>query len=411
MPADKDRPAGPLGIAFAVIAALALTSLAFAGRELYERVRTTQNVPPPTKKLAPGSGSLASAGPTSNFQPLRIYSSNAAPPKFVDIDQDGVEDMIALLAGGAEVPDVYVAALNGKTLAPMWVRGPYSTQPGSPARLILASDRLVVARSFDTLENAHVLAVKTGGELQAYGLTESFQGACGLSDHTRRVRLQSGTVLDLESGTMTNATPQMTCDAEWPKCDGTNRSHCVTSDTLSVKSETIDPGTNYVEDDWQLTVGTLKSSAKLARPTVVALGATHGRVVWDEVLASIETPEDHSVASISISSQRMLVLTRDPGSKIQLRALDAKTGDEVWQDTIEEAGVVPMSVHARPQRIFTTLVRAGREEVRVYEADTGKLVGTINDVSSDAKPPGTPPVYGYRGYYRGGGGYYPMPVE
>jgi outer membrane protein assembly factor BamB len=181
----------------------------------------------------------------------------------------------------------------------------------------------------------------------------------------------------------------------------------MTSDPITVRGETIDPAYTYVDDDWRITVGTLKSGAPLARPTIVALGVTHGRVVWDEVLASIQTPEEHSVASIGVGSQRMLVLTREPANRIEVRALDTKTGDEVWKDTIEQAGVVPMSIHAGPQRVFATLVRAGREEVRVYEADTGKLVGTINDLSSDGKTPGTP-AYGYGGYYRGA---YPTPVE
>lgn len=408
--AERDRR-GPLGVAFAVIAALSLTSMAFAGRELYERVRAARTAPPAPKHLAPGSGSLASAGPLGKYQMLRIYSSNAAPPKYLDVDGDGTEDAIVLLAGPTEVPDVYAAAINGKTLAPIWIRGPYSTQPSSPARMILAGDRLVIARTFDTLENAHVLSARTGGELQTYGLAESFVGACGLADGSRRVKLASGTVLELDTGTYANATSEMTCASEWPRCDATKKNHCVTTDAISVKGETIDPGYTYVDDDWHITVGSLKSATSLARPTMMALGSTHGRVVWDEVLSSIETPEEHTLASVSVGSQRLLVLTKEPANKVQVRALDAKTGDEVWHDTIEDATVTPMNVHAGAQRVFVTLLRTGREELRVYEADTGKLVGTLNDVSSDAKTTPGSPAYGYRGYYRGGGGYYPYPIE
>jgi len=59
-----------------------------------------------------------------------------------------------------------------------------------------------------------------------------------------------------------------------------------------------------------------------------------------------------------------------------------------------------MNIHTGPQRVFVTLIRGGREEVHVYEADTGKVVGTIADVSSDAKPT-TGPSY-YKGYGYGG---------
>ena len=69
-----------------------------------------------------------------------------------------------------------------------------------------------------------------------------------------------------------------------------------------------------------------------------------------------------------------------------------------WRDAIEEAGMTPMSIHTGSSRVYVSLLRGGREEVRVYEVDTGKLVGTIADVSSDAKPaPGTPGYYG-KGY-------------
>lgn len=396
----EERRTGPLGIAFAVIVALSLTSTAFAGKALYERVRVAHQ-PPPPKHVAPGSGSLASAGPPGSFANLRIYSSTAVPPKFVDVDNDGTEDIVTLVAAATgDSPDVYATALSGKTLMPIWTRGPYAVQPNAPAHLFLAGDRLVLTRTVETLGNAHVLSLHTGGEIAAYGLSEPLAGACGLADGTRKLRLQSGTVLDLDTGTMTNPNPAPACASEWPRCDGSNGKHCIATDALSIKGEVLDPGYTYKDDDWQITVGNLKSSISKPRPTVMAMGSTHGRVVWDEVLSSVDSPEEHSIASMSLGNGRFALLSRSTTAASQVRVIDMKTGDDVWKDDIAEAGTIPMNIHTGPQRVFVTLLRAGREEVHVYEADTGKVVGTIADVSSDAKPT-TGPSY-YKGYGYGG---------
>lgn len=394
---------GPLGIAFAVIVALSLTSTAFAGKALYERVRVAHQ-PPPAQHLGPGSGSLASAGPTSAFSNLRIYSSTAVPPKFVDVDGDGVEDMVTLVSAVTESPDVYATALSGKSLLPIWTRGPYSVQPGSPAHMFLAGDRLVLTRTSETLGNAHILSLRTGGELAAYGLTEPFAGACGLADGSRRLKLASGTVLDLDTGTMSTTPTAVPCANEFPKCENANSKHCVSRDPLAIKSDHIDPGYTYRDEDWQITIGSLQSSMSRARPTLVVLGSTHGRVVWDEVLSSVESSEDHTVASTHMGEGRFAILTRESPAQSVVRVLDMKTGDDVWKDTIDEAGATPMAIHTGKTRVFATLLRGGREEVRVYEVDSGKIVGTIADVSSDAKPATPTPGYykgGYYGGYRG----------
>lgn len=403
---STERRTGPLGIAFAVIVALSLTSTAFAGKALYERVRVAHQ-PPPPKHLAPGSGSLASSGPPGAFAGLRIYSSSAVPPKFIDVDSDGVEDMVTLVSNAAtESPDVYATALSGKSLTPIWTRGPYAVQAGSPAHLFLAGDRLVLTRTSETLGSVHVLSLRTGGELAAYGLTEPFAGACGLADSSRRIKLASGTVLDLDTGTMSTPPQTPACASEWPRCDSTNGKHCVSRDALSVKGDFVDPGYTYQDEGWQITVGSLKSSMSRARPTVVVLGATHGRVVWDEVLSSVESTEEHALSATSIGNGRLAILTRETSTESVVRIIDMKTGDDVWKDAIEEAGTTPMGIHTGASRVYVTVIRGGREEVHVYEADTGKVVGTIADVSSDAKPAPAPGYY--KGYY--GGGYRGTPT-
>jgi hypothetical protein len=397
-----ERRTGPLGVAFAVIVALSLTSTAFAGKALYERVRVAHQ-PPPATHLAPGSGSLASAGPPGAFAGLRIYSSTAVPPKFVDVDNDGVEDMVTLVSNATtESPDVYATVLSGKSLTPIWTRGPYAVQAGSPAHLFLAGDRLVLTRTSETLGNAHVLSLRTGGELAAYGLSESFAGACGLADGSRRVKLTSGTVLDLDTGTMSTPPQTPACATEWPRCDSTNGKHCVSRDALSVKGDFVDPGYTYHDEGWNITVGNLKSSMSRARPTVVVLGSARGRVIWDEVLSSVESSEEHAVSATSIGNGRLALLTRETNVQSVVRVIDMKTGDDVWRDAIDEAGTTPMGIHTGASRVYVTLIRGGREEVHVYEADNGKVVGTIADVSSDAKPAPTPGYSkGYYGGYRG----------
>lgn len=400
---DGERRLGPLGIAFAAIVALSVTSTAFAGRALYDRVRKAHQ-PPAAKHVPPGSGSLASSGPPGSFEGLRIYSSTAAPPKLVDVDGDGVEDFVTLVAPqNVETPDVYATALSGKTLSPIWIRGPYAVQPGSPARLFLAGDRLVLARTSETLASAHVLSVHTGGEVAAYGLGEPLSGACGAAGDGRRLLLASGTVLDLETGLLSTPAQPASCAAEWPRCDGSNERHCASRDGVAVKGDTLDPGYTYHDEGWQVSVGSLRSSGGYARPTLVVLGAARGRVVWDEVLSSVQSPEEHSVAGVSVGQGRVAVLTRESGTQNVVRVLDMRTGDDVWTDTIDEGGLTPMTIHTGPERVFATFLRGGREEVRVYEANDGKLVGNIADVSSDAKAPGTPGygVKSYRGRYYG----------
>lgn len=406
----EQRAIGPIGFGLALLVAIAVTLTLVAAFQVYVRVRGAAAAEEP-RRASRGPGSLGATPPAASFDSLTLVPSSWAPPIAADLDRDGVEDLVVLLRGAsAEGSEVWVAGLTGRGYAPMWVRGPYEVQAGQPSRLVQASDRLVLVRVSETIATAHVLTLRGGAELAAYALPRSEGAVCALADGTRRVRA-GGVVLDLDGGLLAAAKDGEHCAEERPPCGAGRKVECVSHDGLRVHDQVIDPATTWVDKDgWATTVGPLQTSLGPGRPTLMAFGMHDGRVVWDEVVSSDDSEEDHSLVGASAQAARLVLLTRERPGKFLVRALDARTGDEQWHADVDQAAHTGVSVRATIDRVYVTLALGGRERIQAYEAASGKELGSIEAVTGAAGTPG-PGIpgmgskLGYRGRYGYGGGY------
>lgn len=382
----EHRAIGPYGFGLALLVAFAVTLTLVAAFQVYVRVREAPAAQAP-RRAPRGPGALGASPPAASFSALTLVPSTWAAPIPVDLDRDGFEDLVVLLRSpSAEGSDVWVAGLTGHGYAPVWVRGPYDVQPGQPARLVQASDRLVLVSVSETITTAHVLTLRGGAELAAYALARPEGAVCALADGTRRVRA-GGVVLDLDGGVLSAAKDGEHCAEDRPPCRAGRRADCVSHDGLRVHDQAIDPATTWIDKDgWAVTVGPLQSSLGPGRPTIMAFGMHDGRVVWDEVVSSDDSEEDHALVGASAQAARLVLFTKEQPGKFLLRALDAHTGDEQWHVDVDQPAHTGLSVRATLERVYVTLTVAGRERVQVYEAASGKDFGSIQDVTGGAGP-------------------------
>jgi hypothetical protein len=108
--------------------------------------------------------------PEPYVPPAEPLESTRRIPELVDVDGDGVLDIVATLVGKND-HELRVRAIDGETFKTLWTAGPYPGTSAAPTTaalsMVVVGDRVVVADAGGTI---HVLARANGAELTTYAI-------------------------------------------------------------------------------------------------------------------------------------------------------------------------------------------------------------------------------------------------
>lgn len=319
----------------------------------------------------PSGGSSISLESIASLGERSLWDSVGGPPRAVALG--GHDAAIGRMRIGSD-DQLYYVAVDGQRAQLLWKSGPYGSYSDGyrATSLALAGERAAIS---DFRAQLHVVSLATGKTERTVALTDKVESLCGLADGRVWLRQidRRSILIDLATGAITEGKRPAECPAESSRFGHERRDHAPPRVAgFRARSVLVD-GTDAVA------VGAKEPGT--AVPMAVGFDPHGGAVRWKSILvavdaATVREPSGENAADALAAGR--LVTAYGAGSKQwHLVGLDAASGDKQWDVTLRPLLAVDSleGIALSKQRVYL----ARTSSLDVYDAATGKLVGTVGN--------------------------------
>jgi outer membrane protein assembly factor BamB len=336
-------------------------------------------------------GSGASGGGTVTRIGATFSARTPATPEVIiwhqgvalcSIDGDGLEDVVgAFRRNEDETQKMYVGAFRGADLKRAWEVGPFGTSddPTQYTRFACADDTVAVADFRGTIR---AYELSSGAERWSFSVTDRVDRMC--ADRASRklfVEVADGAhkLVDLGVGRAEDAEHPDFCpplqSRRIRECgmlsqfrDGYNRAEC----------ERISRERNGIYADYALTDGDTRVLIGYKQPGTripMAAGVVNDEIAWTRELPSgdLARAKEGSPDLFDLVDGRLIVVY-ESGTSWRVTALDAASGQRLWDTVISEdgRGITPRTMTITGCRIYLAGWWLG-----VLDVDSGAIIGSV----------------------------------
>jgi len=286
-------------------------------------------------------------------------------PFAVDVDNDGVEDVVASFRETTK-SDGYVRAVSGRTFAPLWTSGPFD----SPSKVAVVGNRVVVM----TAGFAKILDLATG--LVTKSIKTSMKSACAAVGKPNVALLPPDSAIDVQTGAISAPIPNDRCDWSGPNtCEVANEPCLLISDPVHATKHKVHGWTTLVDGRYRVSYGWVLPSTN----QMVAAGSMIKKeAAWErdatlegEAIVPIEHTVNYQSMMVALDGDRF-VIAYGIATGTRIVARDAATGEIRWTAFISE--------HPRNAALRSTAQRIYLQadwHIYVVDGATGRVLGTI----------------------------------
>ena len=389
-------PARGGGVAIVLVVVIGLLVLGGAGAVLLF-ARAPGQAPPSTPQQVAVPATVATvepptAAPTSKPKSKKggpRWASNRAFPIGVDVDGDGTEDVIGptVHVEGAN-PQIYVTAFDGKTFAVKHEVGPFGKAGNdidSAAQIAVAGQRFVV---LDPKGDAHLYELATGKLVADFPFREENHGLCGPPAFEPKVLIRVGKgdfIIDAATAIGKPGTEPAWCAGDRYMRRRISESYNVyfgcqaelwqqdgfTREKLEALKPPPKTSLDFAYVDGPLTVA-VATQAGGEGWTLIGFDA-RGAITYQVPGSAIGLPGTQREKDLAFG--RFVFAS----TKRSIVALDAKTGDKLWEAKAAQADANVGRMSLTEKRIWVVRWKSDDVWVEALDAATGKLVGSAGN--------------------------------
>jgi hypothetical protein len=308
-----------------------------------------------------------------------LWDHVSGMPALVEID--GKPAFIGRTRKVLEDDQLYIDAYDGRTVERIWRIGPLGSYSEAYQAVHYAAvgDTLVVS---DAKSQVHLHDVATGELQKSISLTDKVAFLCvppgGPANSIWINQIdEKANMLDLASGKLTEtARPEGCFESQWEA----ERAAGSVEEESAPKVEGVQIKRVIVDGDAAVAFGVKSPGTPV--PRLIGFDPADKSVRWNETLASVDAATIRQTDAVgALAGGRVFTVYGAGQDDWYLAAADAKTGARVWEQKLRPLFAVDSINGLSANADFVFLGRTSSLEV--YEASSGKLLGTVGKETYD----------------------------
>jgi outer membrane protein assembly factor BamB len=314
------------------------------------------------------------------------WHSHGQPPMPVDVNGDGIEDVIGFyrnLDSGDSV--MHLGAFNGKDFTRMWKTRALGTLQDQPRAML--SGKIVAVT--DSNNQLHVLDAATGKTRTALQLSDKAESMCASLDKPGEIWVEqvdeAHQLVDLRAGKKQAAPRPKWCAADvdliansecWRgefRRQNQSLSACMSSKDFA-SADGFKPAYVMAGGNHRVAIGAKHPGTAI--PMAAGYTVDGKKVLWSRQLAAPgQRPADGAPELADLLGSRVVFVYELKQEGARLASLDAKTGKSLWDVPIPRSddGSEASTFRVTQSRVYLP----HWTWLDIFDTKTGKHVGTI----------------------------------